>query len=302
MGHTLYSGVSIGIAVYPGDGLDGATLQRNADSALYQAKDEGRGTYRYFDISLAEIARERLALETLLRQAMGHDQLHLHFQPQVDLVRGEVIGVEALARWDSPSLGPISPARFIPLAEDTGLIVPLGEWALRSACRRMRTWLDEGDAPHYVAVNVSAVQLSRSDLPATVRSALEESGLAARHLELEITESFVMAGPEAAIRVLRELKELGVRLSIDDFGTGYSSLAYLKRLPVDRLKVDQSFVRDMLVDANDEAIVGAVIALGHSLGLNVLAEGVETREQAERLRHMGCDSAQGWHFGKPEPA
>ncbi len=302
MGHTLYSGVSIGIAVYPGDGREGADLQRNADAALYQAKDEGRGTYRYFDISLAEVARERLALETLLRQAMDHDQLRLYFQPQVDLGRGEVIGVEALARWDSPSLGPISPTRFIPLAEETGLIVPLGEWALRAACRQMRAWLDEGGAPDYVAVNVSAVQLSRSDLPAVVRAALEEFGLEARHLELEITESFVMAGPEAAVRVLRELKALGIRLSIDDFGTGYSSLAYLKRLPVDRLKVDQSFVRDMLVDANDEAIVRAVIALGHSLGLNVLAEGVETVEQAERLRHMGCDSAQGWHYGRPEPA
>lgn len=302
MGHTLYSGVSIGIAVYPGDGIDGAVLQRNADSALYQAKDEGRGTYRFFDISLAEVARERLALETLLRQAMDHDQLRLHYQPQVDLARGEVIGVEALARWDSPSLGPISPARFIPLAEETGLIVPLGEWALRSACRQMRAWLDEGDAPDYVAVNVSAVQLSRSDLPAVVRAALQEFELEARCLELEITESFVMAAPESAVRVLRELKAQGVRLSIDDFGTGYSSLAYLKRLPVDRLKVDQSFVRDMLVDANDEAIVRAVIAMGHSLGLNVLAEGVETVEQAIRLRSLGCDSAQGWHYGRPEPA
>ena len=302
MGHTLYSGVSIGIAVYPGDGVEGAVLQRNADSALYQAKDEGRGTYRFFDISLAEVARERLALETLLRQAMDHNQLRLHFQPQVDLARGEVIGMEALARWDSPSLGAISPTRFIPLAEETGLIVPLGEWALRSACRQMRAWMDEEDAPDYVAVNVSAVQLSRSDLPAVVRAALQEFDLDASYLELEITESFVMAGPEAAVRVLQELKDLGVRLSIDDFGTGYSSLAYLKRLPVDRLKVDQSFVRDMLVDANDEAIVRAVIAMGHSLGLNVLAEGVETVEQAQRLKMLGCDSAQGWHYGRPEPA
>ena len=302
LGNTLYSGASIGIAVYPVDGRDAAVLQRNADSALYQAKDEGRGTYRFFDKALAEAASERVALETLLRQAMDHDQLELHYQPQVDLASGEVVGVEALARWNSPSLGAISPARFIPLAEETGLIVPLGEWALRTACRQMRRWLDEGLAPDYVAVNVSAVQLSRGDLPSTVRAVLTECALEASHLELEMTESFVMADPEAAARVLRELKALGIRLSIDDFGTGYSSLSYLKRLPVDRLKVDQSFVRDMLTDTNDEAIVRAVIALGHSLGLNVLAEGVETVEHAERLRKLGCDSAQGWHFGRPEPA
>ncbi|MDG4553758.1 MAG: EAL domain-containing protein [Candidatus Competibacter sp.] len=299
--NTFYVGASIGIALYPLDGGDAQTLQSNADTALYQAKGEGRGTYRFFATALAEAAKECMALETLLRQALNSQQLELHYQPQVSLSDGRVIGVEALARWNSPHLGMISPARFIPLAEETGLIVPLGEWALTTACRQMRDWLAAGKAPGYVAVNVSAVQLTRGDLMAAVRAALAESGIEPGQLELEITESFVMGDPEAAVRLLTELKELGVRIAIDDFGTGYSSLAYLKRLPVDLLKVDQGFVRGMLVDANDEAIVRAVIALGHSLGLEALAEGVETAAHAERLMALGCNSAQGWHYGRPAP-
>ncbi len=300
-GNTFYIGVSLGIALYPGDGEDTQTLQSNADAALYQAKNEGRGTYRFFANELAETIKERMALETLLRQALDSQQLELHYQPQVSLSDGHIIGVEALARWNNPRFGTISPARFIPLAEETGLIVALGEWALITACRQMRKWLDAGATLHYVAVNVSAVQLTRGDLIASVRAALAESGIEPGQLELEITESFVMADPEAAIGLLTELKELGVRIAIDDFGTGYSSLAYLKRLPLHLLKVDQSFVRDMLDDPNDEAIVRAVIALGHSLGLNIMAEGVETAAHAECLIALGCDAAQGWHYGRPAP-
>lgn len=300
-GNTFYIGASLGIAIYPIDGQDIQTLQSSADMALYQAKDEGRGTYRFFANELAEIVKERISLETLLRQALNTQQLELYYQPQVGLIDGHVVGVEALARWNNPHLGMISPTRFISLAEETGLIVPLGEWALITACRQMRKWLDAGTAPHYVAVNVSAAQLMRGDLMASVRAALAESSIEPGQLELEITESFVMGDPEAAICLLTDLKKLGVRIAIDDFGTGYSSLAYLKRLPVHLLKVDQSFVRDMLDDPNDKAIVRAIIALGHSLGLNVMAEGVETAAHAECLKVLGCDAAQGWYYGRPLP-
>lgn len=300
-GHEIYIGASIGIAVYPRDAVDIATLHRNADAALYQAKAEGRGTFRYFAKELAETAKERQALETSLRQAMRDGQLELHYQPQVLLADGKTKGVEALARWTSPSLGEISPVRFIPLAEETGLIVELGDWALKTACFQMRRWHDAGSPITYVAVNVSAVQLARGHLVESVRTALRESGIQAEQLELEITESFVMRNPDAAMGVLNELKALGVKMAIDDFGTGYSSLAYLKHLPVSRLKVDQGFVRDMLCDANDAAIVRAVIGLGHSLGLDVLAEGVETAEHAEALKALGCDSAQGWFYGRAKP-
>lgn len=271
-------------------------------TALYQAKAAGRGTYRFFAKELAEAVRERQALETLLRQAMASNQLELHYQPQVTLTDGTVIGVEALARWNNPTLGAISPVRFIPLAEETGLIVALGDWVLNTACQQMRRWVESGSPISYVAVNVSAVQLTRGNLVESVRSALATSGIEPWRLELEITESFVMSDPEGALVILNELKAFGVKMAIDDFGTGYSSLAYLKRLPVNRLKVDQSYVRGMLDDANDAAIVRAVIGLGHSLGLDVLAEGVETAAHVEQLRQLGCDAAQGWHYGRPNPA
>lgn len=300
--HTLYIGASIGISTFPGDGIHADALQQNADAALYQAKKSGRGTFRFFSRELADAAQERLAMETLLRQALDKEQLELHYQPQVDLASGRVLGMEALARWHHPKLGDIPPARFIPLAEETGLIVQLGEWALFTACRQMRRWLDEQSGPACVAVNVSSAQFSRGDLLASVRAALADSGIPPDCLELEITESFVVADPEKAAAMLGTIRELGVRLAMDDFGTGYSSLAYLKRLPMQRLKVDRDFVRDMLTDSNDEAIVRAVIALGHSLGLNILAEGVETAEHAQRLVELGCDAGQGWHFGRPEPA
>ncbi len=301
-GNMLYVGASIGITLWPSDAHDIPTLHRNADTALHHAKAEGRGTYRYFAKELAESARARQAMETLLRQAMDEGQLELHYQPQVILHDGRLMGVEALARWNSPTQGAVSPARFIPLAEETGLIVALGDWALKTACQQMRHWLEGADAPSYVAVNVSAMQLTRGNLVESVRAALFDSGIDPGHLELEITESFVMTSPDAAMATLDALKALGVRMAIDDFGTGYSSLAYLKRLPVSRLKVDQGFVRDMLEDANDLAIVTAVISLGHSLGLDVLAEGVETEAHAEKLRLLGCDAAQGWLYGRPGPA
>jgi diguanylate cyclase (GGDEF)-like protein/PAS domain S-box-containing protein len=301
-GHKIYTGISIGIAVYPGDGQKATQLQSNADSAMYHAKDEGRGTYRFYSKSLADAARERHALETLLRQALDRDELFLEYQAQVDIESGRVIGFEALARWNNSTLGKIGPNRFIPLAEETGLIVSLGHWALLSACQQMRKWLGSDTAPDYIAVNVSAVQLSRGDLVSSVKQALDESGIEPVQLELEITESFIMGDPEKAIATLNLLKDIGVRIAIDDFGTGYSSLAYLKRLPVNRLKIDQSFVRDMLDDKNDEAIVKSVIALAGSMELDVLAEGVETSQHAERLREFGCTNAQGWFYGKPAPA
>ncbi|MEW5974111.1 MAG: EAL domain-containing protein [Pseudomonadota bacterium] len=301
-GNTLFVSTSIGIALYPQDGEDLSLLMQRADAALYRSKAEGRNAFHFFSAEMAEAAAERLHIESGLRRALEHGELELHYQPQMDLERGEVIGMEALARWHHPERGWIPPARFIPVAEESGLIVRLGQWALREACLQLKRWQAAGLAVGYVAVNVSTVQFRHGTLVEDVRQAIESSGIAAGQLELEITESFILHDPEAATRILKALRDLGVRLAIDDFGTGYSSLLYLKRLPLDRIKIDQGFVRDMLTDPQDEAIVRAVIALGHSLELDVLAEGVETAEHASRLRELGCHAAQGYHFGRPAPA
>lgn len=300
-GSTLYIGASIGIAVYPDDGRDAEALQSSADVALYQAKALGRGRLAYCSPELTQRARQRLTLEAELRQALKDDALVLHYQPQIDLVSGQIVALEALVRWQHPTRGLVPPGDFIPFAEESGLIVPIGEWVLRQACRQMQRWVEEGLAPELIAVNVSALQLERADFSAVVAGILGETGLAAHRVELEITESCAMRDRGRSFATLSALRRLGVRLSIDDFGTGYSSMAYLQELEVHKLKVDISFVRDMTSNSSNASIVKAIIALGHSLGLEVIAEGVEEAGQAHYLRTLHCDVIQGYHISRPLP-
>ncbi len=301
-GQSVYVGASIGIAVFPGDGGSTETLQSNADVALHQAKVQGRGGLRFFSPEMGLRAKQRLQLEAELRQALSNGELRVHYQPQVDLISGDIVGLEALVRWLHPERGQILPAEFIPLAEESGLVVALGDYVLRETCRQIKQWADNGLASRQVAVNVSAVQLSRGRLVESVREVLVETGISPQQLELEITESFLMVDRDQSFKVLEELKALGIRLSIDDFGTGYSSLGYLQRLEVDKLKVDISFVRDMTTNLGNASIVKAVIALGHSLGLEVVAEGVEESGQARYLRSLRCDVMQGYLISRPLPA
>lgn len=298
-GYQLSVSASVGISLYPQDGHDVATLQRNADTAMYQAKAEGRGTFRFFTESMNRAIMERLELESALRQATADSAFELAYQPQVRLNDGAVIGMEALLRWEHPEKGPIGPDRFIPVAEESGLIVAIGEWVLRTACRQFRGWLDEGLAPDRFSVNLSARQFRDSGLKDKVQDALKANDLEPHHLELELTESCVMENPEASIAILSELKAMGVQVAVDDFGIAYSSLSYLKRLPVDRLKIDRSFVCDIPQDSDDEAITETIISMAHNLGLQVIAEGVETREQLEFLQGKGCDEIQGFLFSRP---
>ena len=299
---SLHVTASIGISIFPGDGETTDTLLRNADAAMYQAKEKGRNGYQYYTQEMTSMAVNRVLMENRLRQALQQNQFVVYYQPKLSLVDGQVIGSEALIRWRHPEMGLVSPDSFIPLAEDNGLIVPMGAWILEAACRQLRTWQEKGLDPGVMAVNLSGQQLQRGDLVATVRQALASSGIAAASLELEITESFIMDQAEQAIEVLRELRQLGVNLSIDDFGTGYSSLSYLKQLPIDTLKIDRSFVRDIPQDPNDEAITRAIIALAENLQLGVIAEGVETEEQAAFLRREGCQFGQGYLYSPPIPA
>jgi diguanylate cyclase (GGDEF)-like protein len=301
-GERIYVGGSIGIALYPADGTNAETLQSNADAALHQAKVQGRGALRFFSPEMTLRAKHRLTLEADLRRALDRNELQLHYQPQIDLSSGEVVGVEALARWLHPERGMISPAEFIPLAEESGLVVRLGDWVLREACRQIKAWSDAGLAPRQTAVNVSAVQLSRGLLLESVSEALAQSGIAPEQLEIEITESSVMVDREQSFKSVADIKALGVRVSIDDFGTGYSSLAYLQQLAVHKLKVDISFVRDITSNSGNASIVKAVIALGHSLGIEVIAEGVEEEAQARHLRSLDCDAMQGYLVSRPLPA
>lgn len=302
MGHRLDIRTSIGISLYPKDGTDTETLVKNADLAMYQAKEHGRGQFVFYEPRFAEQVQERLFLENELRDALRRDELTLHYQPQFDLQSGRIVGSEALLRWRHPTRGTISPTRFIPVAEDTGLIVEIGEWVLRTACRQAAAWTAEGLAPHRLAVNLSGVQIERSDVVSTVAEILHETGLPPAALELEVTETYVMRKAKQSVRVLEGLRDLGVGLAIDDFGTGHSSLAYLQRLPVDKLKIDRSFVTDLPDGESQAAIARAVIALGHSLRLKVLAEGVETAEQARFLKEQGCDEVQGYLYGRPVEA
>jgi EAL domain-containing protein (putative c-di-GMP-specific phosphodiesterase class I) len=275
---------------------------RDADTALYRAKFQGRGRCAVFDNDMHAQAVERLRLDSRLRQALERNEFVLHYQPKLDIVSGRITGVEALLRWEQPAQGLIPPAQFIELAEETGLIVPIGEWVLREACAQSRRWQDQGLPPLRVAVNLSARQFAHDGLHAAIVGALEESGLAPSLLELEITESMTMENPEHATAWLQKIKALGITVAIDDFGTGYSSLGYLKRFPIDSVKIDRSFIKDIPGDTDDVAITQAIIAMGHSLRLKVIAEGVESADHAEFLRRHGCDEAQGYFFGKPLPA
>lgn len=300
-GQQILVSASIGIALYPVDGIDPETLLRNADSAMYRAKEEGRNTYQLCTDEMKKRALERLAVESRLRSAVHGDQLILAYQPQINLVTGRTIGVEALVRWNDPERGIVGPASFIPIAEETRLIVPLGEWVLRTACRQMREWQDHGAGPVRIAVNLSARQFLQHDLVEMVQSVLRDTSLAPGSLELEITETTAMQNAEATVEVLRALRAIGVGIAIDDFGMGYSSLNYLKRFPITSVKIDRAFVNDLANDG-DAAIVTAVIGMARSLRLRVVAEGVETAEQFAFLRSKECDEAQGYYFSRPVSA
>jgi predicted signal transduction protein with EAL and GGDEF domain len=295
-------GCSIGISLYPRDGHNAETLLKHADSAMYKAKEAGRCNYQFFIPELNQRAAERLDLESSLRGALERGEFLLHYQPRVALGTGQVVGVEALIRWRLPGRGLVSPARFIPVAEESGIILPIGEWVLRTACTQAATWQRAGFRPVKVSVNISPRQFRHEGLAATVAGILRETGLDPRWLELELTESLVMHEPDRFTAMLHDLKALGIEIAVDDFGTGYSSLNHLKRFPVDRLKIDQSFVRDLTKDRDDASIVRAIISLGHDLNLEVVAEGVETREQLDFLRRHGCDEVQGYYLGMPVPA
>ena len=301
-GRELFVTTSMGVAVYPSDGHDAETLVRNADSAMYRAKEQGRDNYQLYTPAMNAKAVERLSLESRLRQAVANDELELHFQPFFDMKTAEVLGAEALLRWRHPELGLIPPGEFIPIAELSGLIVPIGEWVLRTACAEARKWHAQGFPQLTVSVNLSSRQFQQTDLVSQVTNALAETGLEPDKLDLEITESNAMQNAEHSINTLWGLKKQGVRISMDDFGTGYSSLNYLKRFPIDRIKLDQSFVRDLPGDRDDAAIAMAVIAMGRSLELVVIAEGVETEEQLAFLKDRDCDQLQGFLFSRPLPS
>ncbi len=304
--HSLYSTPSIGISLFPADGDTVDVLIRNADAAMYHAKAAGRDNFRFFAPSMNAAAMERLKLETAMRQALESmsqttAQFRLEFQPQLSLRDDRVIGLEALLRWTHPKWGAISPARFIPVAEDTGMIQPLGDWVIWEACRQLRVFKDHGIRGIRIAVNLSAQQLREEALPSIVRGALACYELAPGELELEITENTAMLNPEGTIDILRRLSDIGIVLAIDAFGTGYSSLAYLKQLPINRLKLDRGFTRDAVDDEKGAAICSATIVLGHKLGLDLVAEGIETREQFEHMKALGCDTIQGYHYCRPLP-
>lgn len=297
-GHTLHVTCSMGLATYPADGSDTDTLLSNADAAMYRAKELGRNSYQYYTSEMKSKVQGKLAMQDGLRNALNHGEFLLLYQPQVDLQSGQIIGVEALIRWQHPELGMVSPIKFIPQAEETGLIVPIGDWVIHTACRQNKDWQDAGWPPITMSVNISARQFIERDLIDRVMHALQETGLDPMYLELELTESLIMQDLQQAIIKMKELQSMGIRLSIDDFGTGYSSLAALKSFPIARLKIDQSFVRDLPDNENDKAIATAVISLGHKLNLKVIAEGVETEEQQTFLRENGCDEIQGHFFSR----
>ncbi|MNQ05244.1 Phytochrome-like protein cph2 [compost metagenome] len=300
--HEFYMSASIGISLFPGDAQTLEQVLRNADSALSKAKSSGREGYAFYTQELTEFARHRVDLVSALHHALDNQELRVYYQPLHDLASGELIGAEALVRWQHPQRGLIAPGEFIPVAEDSGLIGAIDTWVLQQACRQMVRWQEQTQVPRFVAVNVSSRLFGRGGLDRQVARVLADTGLDPACLELEVTESAVMDNPDAALALLERLRALGVRLAIDDFGTGYSSLARLKRLPVHKLKLDMSFVRGLPHDSDDVAITRAVVALGHSLELKVLAEGIERPEQMEFLRQIGCDYGQGYLFGRPQPA
>jgi diguanylate cyclase (GGDEF)-like protein/PAS domain S-box-containing protein len=300
--HELYVTVSIGISIFPTDGEEIEVLLKNAEAAMNRAKELGINNYQHYMPTMNAKAFEQLTLEHNLRKALQKNQFLVYYQPQIDLRTQKIIGAEALVRWQHPELGMISPAQFIPIAEETGLILPLGEWVLRTACQQAKYWYDQLGTRFMISVNLSSRQFQQQDLVSTVYRSLRDTQLPPELLELEITETLGMKNPELTLKTLHELKSMGIHIAIDDFGTGYSSLSYLKKFPIDTLKIDQSFVSDINGDSSDGAIVVAVIALAHSLKLKVIAEGVETPEQAEYLLDHGCERIQGYIFSPPVPA
>jgi len=295
-------GASVGISMFPSDCSDAALLLQHADTALYHAKAAGKSTYRFYSTDLTTVASERLSIDTRLRRAMSRNELVVYYQPLVSLLDNRIFGFEALVRWNDPDRGLVPPADFLPVAEETGLIVPIGAWILRTACAQMKRWLDQGCRFEQIAVNISARQFRAPAFVANIIRTLDDTGLAPRNLELEITEDVLMGSDDTTLATLTTIRGLGVRLAIDDFGTGYSSLAYLKRLPVNKLKLDRSFVQDLQTDPASRAIVTTVVALAKSLGHEVLAEGIETDEQRAILVASGCILGQGYLFAPPVPA
>jgi diguanylate cyclase (GGDEF)-like protein/PAS domain S-box-containing protein len=298
-GHSFNVSCSIGISIFPAHGADSETLIKNADAAMYCAKDSGRNNFRFFTDDMNAQVVERLTLENCLRGALEKQELSLMYQPQMDIVTGSITGLEALLRWRNPELGLVSPERFIRVAENTGLILPIGEWVLRTACRQARQWQDEGLPALPIAVNVSAVQFRQEGFRDLISKVLLQNGLASQYLELELTESLLLSNADVMFSVLRELKQMGLRLAIDDFGTGYSSLSYLRQFPVSKLKIDRSFIRDVAVNADDAAIATAIISMAKGLNLKVIAEGVENEAQMAFLRAHRCDEIQGYYFSHP---
>ncbi|MDR6552734.1 EAL domain-containing protein [Paenibacillus qinlingensis] len=299
--HELFVTPSIGISLYPSDGGDIETLIKNADTAMYRVKEHGKNNFQFYTPEMNETVTKKMQMEIGLRKALERNEFNVYYQPQIDVNSGKIIGVEALIRWQHPEWGPISPTEFIPLAEETGLIIPIGEWVLNEACRQNKDWQDQGFAPLRMAVNISSRQFKQSNLIDIVSKALDESGLNPEYLELELTESIIQDS-KYAIETMHELKLMGIFLSIDDFGTGYSSLNYLKLFPIDSLKIDQSFTRNMFDDIKDAALVHTIISMAHNLDLKVIAEGVETKEQLQFLSQRECNEAQGYLFSRPVPA
>lgn len=294
--HEFFLSASIGICLYPRDGEDEVRLLRNADTAMYRAKTAGRGAYRFYSHDQTSSVQERTSLEQRLRKAVERGELRLNYQPQVCLTSGDVLGVEALARWSSPEFGLVAPEKFIPIAEESGLIQPMGEWILDDACRQMQQWRASGSSIPRVAVNLSALQIQQGDITALVRRTLDSTGLPANCLELEITEGYILQDADRAIQVLQQLRDLGVSIAIDDFGTGFSSLSYLHRLPIDRLKIDKSFVQEIGSASRAAQVAQAVVSLGKTLGLSIIGEGVEQTRHADALREWGCNEAQGFLY------
>jgi len=301
-GHQLFISSSIGISIYPDDAEDVESLIKHADSAMYQAKEGGRAGYRFYTNELHRFYERRFAIETHLHSALEYHEFELFYQPQIDLASGKVVGAEALIRWHSAALGNVSPAEFIPVAEESGLIIDIGQWVLQTACEQLKRWKGAGYAQIMLGINLSSVQFREPGFINTLIEIIGRSGASPNYIDLELTERIIMKEDDATIRTLNEIHECGIHLSIDDFGSGYSSMSYLKKFPIDTLKVDRSFITDITSNADDAVIVSAMINLGHSLGLTVIAEGAEEVEQVEWLRQHGCDEIQGYYFSKPLPA
>ncbi len=299
MGRELNITASIGVGVFPRDGKSVEDIFKNADTAMYTVKESGRNNFIVYDTAMSDKAMAQISLEAALRKALDNQEFYLEYQPKLNIETGKLVGMEALLRWSNPRLGIVPPDRFIPVAENTGMILPIGEWVLRQACLQNVEWQRKGLRPVQVAVNISVLQLSHPDFIDTIDLALGESGLAPGYLEIEITESSIMSAKGAVMANIEKLKERGITLSVDDFGTGYSSLSVIKQLPIDSLKIDRSFIRDIAHDSEDEAIVTAIIAMARSLDLSVIAEGVETYEQLQYLLNSGCDTIQGYLISKP---